>query len=245
MGNFSIRIHQDPLNIDSILDRITSDGSSTSRTRTFGTPDSTEYNIGRGVGEGSLQTRDDYSLVGSFRLETNAPFLSDVNDDDDILIYRNINNFGVFNVDSVSGLSDNVTFLSGRGTVSAAGNPAVIYKDGNDVTVQDFVDAILPIAPTIVEQPQNRLVERGFPTNFLVTAEGTNPFSYQWQFNGSASGGTFSNIANTASITGTQDHTLSIQGAATQTITSGTRFRCIVTNTAGTVTSNEAVLTLF
>jgi hypothetical protein len=62
-----------------------------------------------------------------------------------------------------------------------------------------------------------------------VTATGATPLSYQWQRNGS-------NIAKANSSTYTT-------GAAS-TADNGARFRCIVTNFAGSVTSNEATLTV-
>src|SRR5262249_57227728 len=64
---------------------------------------------------------------------------------------------------------------------------------------------------------------------FSVTANGTAPLSYQWQKNGA-------NIAGATSSSYTTP--------ATTTADSGSTFRAVVTNSAGTATSNSATLTV-
>jgi hypothetical protein len=62
-----------------------------------------------------------------------------------------------------------------------------------------------------------------------VTASGSAPLSYQWQRNG-------------ANIAGATSSSYTLSNA--QTTDSGSRFRVIVTNAAGSATSNEATLTV-
>ena len=84
-------------------------------------------------------------------------------------------------------------------------------------------------APTITTQPSNQTVPPGGAATFTVAATGTAPLSYQWQRNGADIPG-----ATSAS------HTLSTVPSAD----SGTRYRVRVTNSAGSVTSNAATLTV-
>jgi glucose/arabinose dehydrogenase len=84
-------------------------------------------------------------------------------------------------------------------------------------------------APSITEQPASRTVTIGTRVTFSVAASGNTPLTYQWQRNG----------ANIAGATAT-----SYVVAAASLADNGARFRCRVTNPAGTTSSNEAVLTV-
>jgi hypothetical protein len=86
-----------------------------------------------------------------------------------------------------------------------------------------------PVAPTITTQPGNQTVTAGQTAAFAVVAGGTAPLSYQWQKNG----------VNIAAATSASYTTL-----ATATTDSGSTFRAVVTNSAGTVTSGAATLTV-
>ena len=85
------------------------------------------------------------------------------------------------------------------------------------------------VAPTITTQPVNQTVTAGQTATFTVVAGGTAPLSYQWQKNG----------VNIAGATATSYTT-----PATATTDSGSTFRVVVTNTAGSVTSSAATLTV-
>jgi phosphoesterase family protein/Ig-like domain-containing protein/immunoglobulin I-set domain protein len=84
-------------------------------------------------------------------------------------------------------------------------------------------------APAITTQPANQTVTAGQTATFTVVAAGTAPLSYQWQKNGV-------NIAGAASASYTT--------AATTTSDSGAKFDVVVSNSAGTVTSATATLTV-
>jgi glucose/arabinose dehydrogenase len=84
-------------------------------------------------------------------------------------------------------------------------------------------------APTITNHPASQTVSAGSPVSFSVAASGTPPLSYQWQRNG-------------LDIPGGTGSTYTI--AFAQSIDDGARFRAVVSNTAGSATSNEAVLTV-
>jgi len=84
-------------------------------------------------------------------------------------------------------------------------------------------------APVITIQPTSQAVTAGQPATFTVAALGTTPLLYQWNRNGSAIPG-----ATAASYTIT----------ATSATDNGATFSATVTNAAGAVTSNDAVLTM-
>src|SRR5947207_410837 len=86
-----------------------------------------------------------------------------------------------------------------------------------------------PVAPAITTQPANQMVPAGQTATFTVTATGTAPLSYQWQMNGTAIGG-----ATAASYT----------TPATTAADNGDQFTVVVSNAAGSVTSNAAALTV-
>jgi hypothetical protein len=82
--------------------------------------------------------------------------------------------------------------------------------------------------PTITTQPTDQTVALGHSVTFSVRATGSAPLSFQWQRNGS-------NILAATS----QDLTFNPVAAD-----SGATFRCVVTNSVGSVTSNAAKLTV-
>ena len=84
------------------------------------------------------------------------------------------------------------------------------------------------VAPTIVAQPQSVTVGGGLVAVFTVTATETGPLSYQWQ-------------RNEVNVAGATASTLIINNAKT---TDAGDYRVVVNNSAGTVTSSVAKLTV-
>lgn len=89
------------------------------------------------------------------------------------------------------------------------------------------VGAVSP--PTIVTHPANTSVTVGQTANFSVSVTGTTPFAYQWQKNGNNISGAISS-AYTTPVTVAGDN--------------GATFRVIVTNSADSATSSNAILTV-
>jgi len=85
------------------------------------------------------------------------------------------------------------------------------------------------VLPSITSPPSNQTVNVGQPATFTVSASGTAPLNYQWQKNQTNIAG-----ANAASYT----------TPATVVGDNGSKFRCIVSNTGGSVASSEATLTV-
>src|SRR5881396_2233889 len=101
--------------------------------------------------------------------------------------------------------------------------------NGANVAGMNFTANGATVAPTITTPPANQTVAAGQTATFTVVAGGTAPLSYQWQKNG-------------ANITGATS--ASYTTPITTTADSGSTFRVVVTNTAGTVTSSAATLTV-
>ena len=83
------------------------------------------------------------------------------------------------------------------------------------------------VTPSISVQPQSQTVTAPATATFSVSATGTAPLSYQWNQNGSAISG-----ATSATYT----------SPATTSADNGAKFNVVVTNSAGSVTSNAATL---
>jgi hypothetical protein len=85
------------------------------------------------------------------------------------------------------------------------------------------------VAPSITTQPLSQTIIAGQTATFSVTATGTAPLSYQWRQNGVAIGGASSSSYTTPAET---------------TSANGTQFSVVVSNSAGSVTSAAATLTV-
>ena len=86
-----------------------------------------------------------------------------------------------------------------------------------------------PVAPSITTQPAPASVPAGQTAQFSVVASGTSPLGYQWQANGQAIAGATAARYTTAPTAASDD---------------GTGFTVIVSNTAGSVTSSSARLSV-
>ncbi len=108
------------------------------------------------------------------------------------------------------------------------GNDGYIYycAYGNNGSLIKL-DYIETAAPTIVNHPLSQSIMETNPVTFSVSASGTG-LTYQWQF-------------NNANINGATAATYTIPNV---TNANAGNYRVIVTNTAGNVTSNQAVLTV-
>src|SRR5207247_2186658 len=85
------------------------------------------------------------------------------------------------------------------------------------------------VAPAITTPPASQTVTAPATATFSVVASGTAPLSYQWQ----------KNSVNIAGATGSSYTT-----PATTTGDSGSTFRVVVSNVAGSATSSAATLTV-
>jgi hypothetical protein len=86
-----------------------------------------------------------------------------------------------------------------------------------------------PVAPSITTQPASQTVTAGQTASFSVAATGTAPLSYQWRKNSVVISGATSSSYTTPATTSSDN---------------GAQFAVMVSNTAGTVTSSVATLTV-
>ncbi len=87
-------------------------------------------------------------------------------------------------------------------------------------------------APSITAQPQSVTAEAGTTASFAVTAEGTD-LSYEWQYRTSASGSWNKYSGGSGTLT-----------IEAKSYRNGYQYRCVVTNSLGSVTSEAATLTV-
>ena len=119
---------------------------------------------------------------------------------------------------------------------SIAGSPVGMATgpDGNLYFLSRANSAVYKItftgstAPVITTQPQSISVAEGNPASFSVTASGSQPLSYQWR-------------KNTFNISGATNSTYTIPAVSTG---DAGNYSVVVNNSAGSATSNNAVLTV-
>ena len=136
-----------------------------------------------------------------------------------------VTNNGTLNVENGGTLTD-ADKVTNSGTINVESGGTVTGDPGGSGTVVH--------APTIGTQPTNQTVTEGEDATFTVAASGEN-LSYQWQQStDSGSNWTAINDATEASYTIN----------STTTDMSGYQYRCVVSNSAGSVTSDAATLTV-
>ena len=119
-------------------------------------------------------------------------------------------------------------FRTEEAYVSSLSNVAGFASPGSH-TICDINLVAAAVAPAISAQPLNVAVKAGQTANFWIASTGTAPLTYQWKKNGAAiSGATSSNYTTPVTVMG--------DNAA--------QFTAVVTNSAGTATSNSAILTV-
>ena len=115
---------------------------------------------------------------------------------------------------------------AGLGDNAAMFSVVVTNIAGRDPSTQ----ATLTVSPLLItSQPAAQTVDFGQTASFSVTAAGTGPFSYQWRKNGT-------DISDAISSTYTTPATANGDNNAL--------FSVVVSNSAGTATSNDAKLTV-
>ncbi len=137
-------------------------------------------------------------------------------------------------VSTMAGMAGIIGSTDGTGSAVRFNYPTGIAVDGSgNVYVADTNNHTIrvggfPTAPIITAQPSSQTVTAGANVQFSVTATGRPAPTYQWNFNGTA-------------ISGATSATLSL--ASVQSSSAGT-YTVNVTNSAGTVTSGQATLTV-
>jgi pectate lyase len=122
-----------------------------------------------------------------------------------------------------------LTITSAQTTNAGTYSVVVTNAYGSVTSAVATLTINLPVAPSIITQPQDQTVSPGANVSFTVAAGGSEPFSYQWYFN-----------TNTPLLNATAD-TLTITNA--QPSDAGT-YSVTVSNAVDGVASTYAVLTV-
>ncbi len=152
--------------------------------------------------------------------------------DSDNYTIRKITATGV--VTTLGGLAGTYSYADGTGSAAWFAYPKGVAVDSaGKVYVADTDNwivrvGILPIAPSILSQPQSQTVTAGGSVHFSVTVAGQPAPTCQWYFNGGA-------------IKGATSNTLDLSGVRSSDAGS---YVVILTNDYGNVTSSPAVLTV-
>ena len=135
---------------------------------------------------------------------------------------------------TISGATSATLNISNAGTSDGGTYTVIVANPGGSVTSSNSVLTISSstIAPSIVTQPANTNVSAGSTAMLSVSASGTTPLAYQWQW--STDGTNYSNVGTNGAI-------LSITNAQ---ISNSGYYNVTITNSAGSVTSSNATLTV-
>ena len=129
---------------------------------------------------------------------------------------------------NISGATGATLTLNSVTTANDGTYIAVATNSVGSATSNGAVLSVIANAPVITTQPASQTVATGTTVTFTVAASGTPAPTYQWQFNG----------INISGATGT-----SLTLTNVTTVNAGT-YQVVVTNSAGSATSNGAVLTV-
>jgi len=130
---------------------------------------------------------------------------------------------------STKTVTDFATGISSPTDLKVGSDGALYYVERGTGSVRKITYAGSGQAPSISQQPANATVSAGGSATFTVSASGSTPLAYQWQ-------------RNQADIPGATAASYTLSGA--QAADSGARFRCSVSNSLGSATSQEATLTV-
>lgn len=132
---------------------------------------------------------------------------------------------------NLSGTPTATLFASNIGSSSLS---LMAGPDGNLYYLSRGAQALYKITstnssiPVITQQPESVTIPLGDPVTFTVNATGTAPLQYQWQKNG-------------VNIEGANGPDFTIENTL---LSDAGNYRVIITNIAGQITSNEAILTV-
>src|SRR5262249_38802787 len=109
----------------------------------------------------------------------------------------------------------------------------VVTNSAGSVTSAVAILTVI-VPPSVTGPPTNQTVATGSNVTFTVTASGTAPLSYQWLYNGTA-------LSDGGPVSGSATSALALNNVQT---TSSGGYSVVVTNSAGSITSAVAVLTV-
>jgi hypothetical protein len=154
-----------------------------------------------------------------------------------VSIFQNLSSPGSFTNSSFGARVDLGTgwnaWGASVGDLDGDGRPDIVFANNYDHTISLYRNVVSPALepvdpPVITQQPTNQLVLEGGLAILSVAATGTEPFTYQWTFNGSP-------------LDGATSETLSL--TAVQAAQAG-YYAVTITNLGGAVVSSNALLSI-
>lgn len=131
-----------------------------------------------------------------------------------------------FNGSPLAGATNSSMTVTAAQPAQAGSYNAVVSNPAGLVNSQ-VATLTVNVPPTVTTQPQSQTLIQGQPLTLSVAASGTSPFTYQWYFNGSRTGG--------------NSPTLMVSSVGTW---NAGNYVVTVANVAGTVTSAVAAVTV-
>jgi uncharacterized delta-60 repeat protein len=101
-----------------------------------------------------------------------------------------------------------------------------------------YLGAIAP--PSVTSQPTSQVTNPGHGVKFSVISSDNVALTYQWQMR---QGATWQDMQDDTEWSGSMTSMLAFSGSVVSAL-NGVQFRCVVTNSAGSATSNPATLTV-
>ena len=139
---------------------------------------------------------------------------------------------------TASSSSSTTAATNARVITKPAAKPGAIAASAKATTA---TPARTPAPPVITTQPASVTAAPGATANFTVAATGNPAPAYNWQWGGN---GRWLDIANTNMISDVSSATTATLKVDASKYVNGYQWRCVLTNSAGTVTSNPATLTI-
>lgn len=134
-----------------------------------------------------------------------------------------------FNGTNVLSAATNSSFVISHAQSSNAGTYGVVITNSFGSVTSTPAALVLGVAPSILSSPTNLTLRPGSNATFAVSATGTQPLAYQWQFNGT-------NI-----IPGATSSAYTVLNAQSTNVGN---YAAVVTNAFGSITSASARLDL-
>jgi alpha-tubulin suppressor-like RCC1 family protein len=206
-----------------------------------------QFSVFRNLGSGGLLTTNSFAAPVNFGTPgwMHVGAIADFNGDGKpdlavvgelpsyLSIFQNISTPGSF---TGASFAPRVDFGTGwnawgvsAGDLDGDGRPDIVFCNYYDSTIQIYQNqAPFGALPTISMEPTNLTVLAGATVNFTVTANGNPPPGYQWEFNGTPIPGATSATLTLTNVTVAQAGSYAVQ----------------VSNSAGSVLSSNAVLTV-
>jgi hypothetical protein len=134
------------------------------------------------------------------------------------------------------------SLVVGNVTLGMSGDQfqCVVSNAAGSVTSAATTLTVVPVVQPVIEaQPSNQSALVGQTAKFSVTVDSPSATTYQWQVQAFGSS-TWTNLADSPVYSGVATDALQITGVAGGM--AGEQFRCIITDSAGSVTSAGAVL---